>query len=893
VKNLPPISCKDDPRRQAVRNAMGHYGLDFLEVSTDQKTLHVTFLGRAPQGLAVGNFVVEGGERIRNIRVTKVVQQFQSADSGLDDTADVSVDRSGDFSNYVLRVVAVDAKGHSTDQPLPSFDPLFDSIIFQFKANCPSDLDCKSPAVCPPEIHAEPDINYLAKDYDSFRQLILDRLALLVPDWRETHVPDVGIALVELLAYAGDHLSYYQDAVGTEAYLRTARQRISVRRHARLVDYPMHEGCNARAWLCVRTDTDVPPIDPANLFFVTNFPHAPQQRFVLSSDELKEFPENSYKVFRTVLAPGQTQINLYAGQSRISFYDWGNRNCCLPRGATSATLLNDSPAASEPTTTTTTDTTPATDGSANPSPAADGARAGKKASTVASMNKAAPSGPLQHLKAGDVLIFEEVLGPLTGAPGDANPSHRHAVVLTKVEFGMDTLYPSPNNPDGTPIVIIEWSRQDALPFPLCISSTTQAPECKYLTDVSVACGNVVLADHGQIVLGEPLGTVPTLDTIARCACECSPAETTLVPGTLRPQLKNGPLTFAQCRLPGLAASQLLRQDPAACIAQVQLAGTQTSADGSTVTTTNWTSRRDLLESERDDTDFVVEMDDFGIAHLRFGDGDCGKQPEAKTVFSATYRVGNGPDGNVGAETIRYLVFKNSLIAGLTVRNPFPAEGGTAPEPVPQVKLLAPHAFRSTIERAVTADDYATLAERDPHLQAAAAGLAWNGSWYDAVVAVDPLGSESPSPKLLGAVDRELCQYRRLGHDVFVRPARYVSLDLAFKICVLPDYLRAHVEAALLDAFCNRPLPSGQSGFFYPDNLSFGGGIYISQLLAAAQRVPGVESVCVTKLERLYEGPNGELAAGVLPLSPFEIARLDNDPSFPEHGQISFDLRGGR
>ena len=63
-------------------------------------------------------------------------------------------------------------------------------------------------------------------------------------------MPYLGIALVELFAYAGDHLSYYQDAVGTEAYLDTARRRTSVRRHVRLVDYPMHDGCNARAWVC-------------------------------------------------------------------------------------------------------------------------------------------------------------------------------------------------------------------------------------------------------------------------------------------------------------------------------------------------------------------------------------------------------------------------------------------------------------------------------------------------------------------------------------------------------------------------------------------------------------------------------------------------------------------
>ena len=57
--------------------------------------------------------------------------------------------------------------------------------------------------------------------------------------------------MIEMLAYAADHLSYQQDAVSTEAYLGTARSRISLRRHARLVDYPISEGCNARTLVCV------------------------------------------------------------------------------------------------------------------------------------------------------------------------------------------------------------------------------------------------------------------------------------------------------------------------------------------------------------------------------------------------------------------------------------------------------------------------------------------------------------------------------------------------------------------------------------------------------------------------------------------------------------------
>ena len=85
---------------------------------------------------------------------------------------------------------------------------------------------------------------------------MLDRLLVTMPEWRERHIPDIGITLVELMAYVADQLSYSLDAVTTEAYLSTARLRISVRRHARLVDYRMHEGCNARSWVCIESDTN-------------------------------------------------------------------------------------------------------------------------------------------------------------------------------------------------------------------------------------------------------------------------------------------------------------------------------------------------------------------------------------------------------------------------------------------------------------------------------------------------------------------------------------------------------------------------------------------------------------------------------------------------------------
>ena len=95
-------------------------------------------------------------------------------------------------------------------------------------------------------------IDYLAKDYASFRRLMLDRLAASAPGAITGHPADPGTMLVELVAGVADDLSYYQDAVATEAYLGTARLRTSVRRHARLLDYLMHDGCNARAWVAMR-----------------------------------------------------------------------------------------------------------------------------------------------------------------------------------------------------------------------------------------------------------------------------------------------------------------------------------------------------------------------------------------------------------------------------------------------------------------------------------------------------------------------------------------------------------------------------------------------------------------------------------------------------------------
>ena len=79
------------------------------------------------------------------------------------------------------------------------------------------------------------------------------------------------------------------------------------------------------------------------------------------------------------------------------------------------------------------------------------------------------------------------------------------------------------------------SHEDALPFPLCISSVSQPPDCQPLANVSVARGNLVLVDHGRSV-HDDLGQVPVVDSTAHCEDRCTPAETSRVPGRFGPML---------------------------------------------------------------------------------------------------------------------------------------------------------------------------------------------------------------------------------------------------------------------------------------------------------------------------------------------------------------------
>jgi len=786
--------CGGEGRRQAILGQAAPQqlnGIDFLEVGSDQLTLRIRFLFGLPgtaspvppaaPPLQSSNVMIEGGRRVGGLSAQ--VAGVSGA------TLTVKVGLPGgqsypDFSTYTFRLVRADGQPGPPD----GFDPQLSEVRFSFKVDCPSDFDCLQDDACPLPALAEPVIDYQAKDYASFRRLMLDRISALMPDWKETNAADQMVALVELAAYVGDRLSYFQDAVATEAYLGTARRRSSVRRHARLLDYFMHDGCNARAYVCFEVSAASVAL-PARTRLLSR---GPQEEPVVDPTPVRFqalLDEQRPVLFETMQA-----ATLRSAHNQISLYPWDEAACCLPAGAIAATLLDNPPLS---------------------------------------------------LTAGDLLAFLEIAGPTSGKPADADRSHRHVVRLTEVRQTSDPLH-------ATAVLEVGWADEDALPFPLCVSDAAGG-------EVAIATGNVVLADHG-LTVQEALAPVPDA-------------------GRYRPRLSLGPLTYRAGFKPSGPAAEALATSPRRALPDIRLSDGQSS----------WQPELDLLGSAPFRRDFVVEMETGGEATLRFGDGVHGLAPEPRLALSAGYRIGNGVAGNVGAGVIGRVAWAGGGIS--RVYNPLPATGGTEPEALELVRQVAPQAFK-TQERAVTEDDYATVAAGAGGIQRAEARLRWTGSWYTARVTVDRKGGRSVDPSFHRQVADYLDRYRMAGVDVDVAQPVEVPLEIDLDVCVDPGHFRGQVEKALADRLSARDLGGGRLGFFHPDNLTFGQAVYLSQIYEAALDVPGVQSVVATIFQRWAGRPNQELQKQVLVPNEMEIVRCDSDPDFPENGGVRLNMLGG-
>ncbi len=450
VDPLAGYVCDDpDGRRQDTLAGGRLNGVDDVEVDTGHpgipgyRTLLVRCLRPLPPGLRGDGVQVAPAALPPNrpVQVTWAAPAPQLAElaaAGQATAADVE-QFAGDNPDPALLVVRTDSPGDLAPYRLviadpdgAGFDPCLAEAGFLFGLDCDTDLDCLAVAPCPPAQAAEPVIDYLSRDYAGLRQLLLDRLSTVAPAWTDRNAADTGVTIVEIFAYLGDLLAAAQDAVSAEAYLGTARRRVSVARHARLLDYTMHQGAAARAWLVLEVDANT------SAAFARRAACQPVPDMIAAGWQVTS-PDGAV-VFHT-LHP----VTPLAARNAIDIYTWGQQHCCLPRGATSATLVG----------------------------------------TVAGLG----------LVQGDVLVLEEVHGAGPDEPPDR--THRWAVRLSAPPVdGYDPV-------TGTHVTEVTWYDEDQLPFPLC-AWRFPLGRCQGDTGAAVARGNVVLAGHGALVENEPV-----------------------------------------------------------------------------------------------------------------------------------------------------------------------------------------------------------------------------------------------------------------------------------------------------------------------------------------------------------------------------------------------------
>ena len=272
----------------------------------------------------------------------------------------------GDLSGYVLRILAPD--GESLP---PELDPPLAQDRFTFAIDCPATLDCRRPEPPPPAGGPQPVLDYLARDYPALRERLLDRVSSLVPGWQDTTGADIGVTLLELMAHLGDLYAYRQDAAAVEAYLTTARLRTSVRRHARLLGYPMGDGCAARTWLAFTVT------DPAEL----KADSAVGDGGVVPAPPGSRTPLEAVDAGATVFETTR-DIALRPARNQIPLHPWDDRSHSLPAGATAAYL-------------------------------------------------AVPAGADPVLRAGDIVVLAELPPGGADEPQHGDPGHRQAVRLAR------------------------------------------------------------------------------------------------------------------------------------------------------------------------------------------------------------------------------------------------------------------------------------------------------------------------------------------------------------------------------------------------------------------------------------------------------------------------------
>jgi predicted phage baseplate assembly protein len=274
---------------------------------------------------------------------------------------------------------------------------------------------------------------------------------------------------------------------------------------------------------------------------------------------------------------------------------------------------------------------------------------------------------------------------------------------------------------------------------------------------------------------------------------------------------------------------------------------QVTANGVT-----WKEVPTLYQQNSSATVFDTMNQADATTDVLFGDGVEGATlPTGQNNIVATYRVGSGVAGNVGAGAITTLIDRPLGVSGVT--NPAAATGGQDAQSINGVRANAPSSVL-TLGRAVSIADYQNFAASFGGIVKAAALWIPSGPGRGVFLTVAGAGGAALPPgnptlaNLVAALQTYGNPLVPIHALSFLETLFSLNADLAYDPAYDAKAVKVAIIAALRQQYCFAAR-------------SFGQGVSGDEIAALLQAIPGVVAVNVTALTLGATSRAGDLAAG--------------------------------
>lgn len=720
--------------------------------------------------------------------------------------------------------------------------------------------------------------------FSDWRRALLEAIGRepTLRNWRAREPGDLGLMLMEMGAYIFDVVSFYDQLIANESYLRTARLTGAQRRHVSLLGYLPRPATGSSVWLAAEADgTRLLKLPAGTAIRSGTFEGNPPQVFELGADAIVEPWVNKLEVQRVSqaeLTSPLSGIMAYSGSVRVKANDLvvfdanGTLVAAYVQGTTIPQLRTREAITRidfEPVPGSTSPGIPVPPGTSY-----DNSRLLKPGSTCGAWKLTPASGEPQvlngnqlsldtrlNLHAGEVVAITDgthavacritavgeaqytLLGSLTSTITDPSnkvstmlsPAIRVSVTQLTFEAGTDLTTPFGATPLGQ--LVVHYTMVEAAELHAPQKDTLSQGDLISIPDLMdsprINVGELMLED----VHGDGVVVCGRLDAGSHSAVPAaSPAwgRELWMPVQLygnAVSATRGESVHAEMLGVGDASQSMqtfrLKKKPMTYLQAANATGRKSTLVIH-VGGVQWQEIESFYGAKDQDTVYIVRHDDAGEADVQFGGG--ARLPTGAAVV-ADYRFGAGAAAPP-ADSVKQVT---RPVAGLRrIRNILPAFGGSDAEGAAELSVRGPNSAL-LLGRAISLLDMETAAALQPGVRAARAAWRWDGQGLRPAVIVSYIGDPQLAPALQAAL-RGLAEYDA---PITAMSATAQSAELDVDIDIDSKHVPEDVIAAVCQAlFATVTLP-GTGGLLRPERLGPDGVVFESVIVRAVMEVPGV------------------------------------------------------